>query len=223
MAFGSYASEVSLIGYTSLVDLEFKLTLLITIRMFLAVLLQIDLWQQGLISFNLAPGGPPPSSTIWPTFIIIVSISLLSSFWIFATTDISFGLASIYLQLAILFARKGGVRVEDRPAELLAAHILSIVLMSVALLASLVWGRLVAGGATSGEGRIALGRNLAEEEAAAEQAEAEAVVAEQRATARREEAGRLSGHGGHAQGEEFTPCQLEEGQVGVTRKLGQRD
>ena len=94
--------------------------------------------------------------------------------------------------------------------------------MSVALLASLVWGRLIGGG--SSEGRIALGRNP-QDEAAAEQAEAEAIVAEQRAAARREEAERLRGGngGGTATGEEPTPSQLEEGQVGVTRKLGQHD
>jgi hypothetical protein len=180
-------------------------------RMFLAVLLHVDIWQQGLISFGLAPEGPISSKTIWPSFIIIVSVGLATAMWTFATTDLAFGAAGIYLQLAILFSNR--VKFDSRPAEVVAAHILAIVLLSVAVVASLAWRRVT----SRTEGRIALPVSP-HEEAALAQAELEAQAAERRARSRREEASRLR------DGAEATPSQLERGEGGEeaapTRKLG---
>lgn len=189
--------------------------------LFLAVLINADIWQQGLICFGLAETPHDLPRTTWPAFIIFISVGLVSAFWIFATTDVALGLAGVYIQLAILFGRP---HIADRPAEVVAAQILNIVLQSVALLASLAWGRLLA----RREGRIALPVGP-HEEAAIAQAELEAEAAEARARARRQEADRLAGVEGAEQAEgasEPTPSQLERGEgrgeeVGVTRKLGQ--
>lgn len=208
------------------------------VRMFLAVLLQVDFWQQGYIALGLADEGAHSlKRTVWPTFIIVVSTGVASALWTFATTDIAFGAATIYLQLAMLFHRKVA---NHRPAEIFAAHILSIALVGTALLAGTAWGRLT----SRQEGRIALPIDP-HEEAAVAQAEVEAEAAEQRAKARRDEAERLRGEGGHGGSSssstsrrdgEPTPSQLERGEnvaspkkkggsedgPAVTRKLGSK-
>lgn len=192
----------------------------VPLRMFLAILLHADIWQQGFIAFDLANGPHGLKKTIWPTFIIIVSVGVITSLWIFATTDIAFGLAGIYLQLAILFHPKITIG-DHRPPEVLAASILSISLQAIALFASLAWNRLT----SRGEGRIA----LPIEDEAVDQAEYEARVAEERARKRRQEAQRLREGGEEDQHQHVTPSQLERGEahahpqdddVEVTRRLG---
>ncbi|CAO1624245.1 unnamed protein product [Sympodiomycopsis kandeliae] len=199
------------------------------LRLFLAVLLHADLWQQGIIAFGLADNGPHDlKKTIWPSFFIIVAVGVLSSLWIFATTDLALGLAGIYLQLSILFHPKITIT-ENRPTELLAASILSISLQAIAIFTSLAWNKL----SKRQEGRIALPIDEG-----IDQAEHEAQVAEQRARKRRQEAERLRrDNGQEGEGSEVTPSQLERGEqhheeeaqeeeevgndsVNVTRKLG---
>lgn len=168
------------------------------LRLFLAIMLQIDFWQQGYIALGLAEGPHGLDKTTWPTFIIIISTGVVTALWSFATTDLALGGGSIFLQLSLLF---NGKLSERRGPEIFAAHILAISLIGTALVASLAWGRLIA----RGEGRIALPVDP-HEEAAIAQAEAEAEVAEQRARQRREELERLRGD------EEPTPSQLERGE-----------
>lgn len=195
------------------------------LRLFLAVLLHADVWQQGIIAFGLANGPHDLKKTIWPSFFIIVAVGVLSSLWIFATTDLALGLAGIYLQLSILFHPKITIA-EHRPTELLAASILSISLQAIAIFTSLAWNKL----SKRQEGRIALPIDEG-----IEQAEHEAEAAEQRARKRRQEAERLRRENGQeGEGSEITPSQLERGEqshshaeeeegddsVNVTRKLG---
>lgn len=209
------------------------------LRLFLAVLLHADIWQQGIIAFDLANGRHDLKQTIWPAFIIFVSVGVAAALWIFATTDVAFALAGIYIQLAILFHPKITLS-EHRPPELLAASILNISLQAIALFASLAWDRL----SKRREGRIALPIDPDEDEAV-NQAEHEARVAEERARKRRREAEhvRQEAGAGHVDEEaqeeaEVTPSQLERGEgggggagshhghgheVGVTRKLGGSD
>lgn len=197
------------------------------IRLFLAVLLQVDFWQQGIISMNLANHPDDLKRTVWSTFIIIVSNGVASALWSFATTDIALAGGSIFLQLALLF---NGKVADRRPPEVFAAHILSISLLSTAFVASVAWSRLVA----HGQGRIALPVS-SREEAAIAQAEVEAEVAEQRARERRIEAARLRGENSNSEHDgESTPSQLERGEghdsgtggdsndgnVAITRTLG---
>lgn len=189
-------------------------------RLFLAVLLQVDIWQQGFILFGLAENGSHDlKRTVWPTFIIVVSTGVVTAFWSFATTDIATGGASIFLQLALLFKRQ---LAEHRPTEVFAAHVLSIALIGTGLIAAFAWG-YIRGQQHESEGRVALPIQP-HEDAAVAAAEAEAAAAEQRAAERREEAQRLRG-----EEEEPTPSQLERGEgrsngggenVAVTRKLG---
>lgn len=191
------------------------------IRLFLAVLLQIDVWQQGFILFGLAESPHDLKQTIWPTFIIVVSTGVAASLWTFATTDLATGGASIFLQLALLFNRK---LAEHRPTEVFAAHVLSIALIGTGLIASVAWGHINGQRAEEREGRVALPIQP-HEDAAVAAAEAEAAAAEQRAAERREEAQRLREEGGE---DEPTPSQLERGEgsgkskdgPAVTRKLG---
>ncbi|CAO1632159.1 unnamed protein product [Parajaminaea phylloscopi] len=184
------------------------------VRLFLAVMLQIDFWQQGIIAMGLANHPDDLKRTVWPTFIIVISTGVATALWSFATTDIALGGGSIFLQLSLLF---NGKISERRPTEVFAAHILSIVLIGTALIASIAWGRLVA----HGQGSIALGANP-HEEAAIAQAEAEAEVAEQRARQRRLEAERLRGGDSpepSARADvDATPSQLERGEGGRARK-----
>lgn len=212
------------------------------VRLLLAVLLHADIWQQGLIAFGLAQTPHDLKKTVWPSFIVIISTGVAAALWVFATTDVAFGLAGIYIQLAILFHPKITIS-EHRPSELLAASILSISLQAIALFASLTWNRL----RTRQEGRIALPIN-ADDDEAVNQAEYEARIAEERARKRRSEAERVrddarsEGQGsgsrstsraasisrdGQSEAEaEVTPSQLERGEGGhgdhveVTRKLG---
>lgn len=200
------------------------------LRLFLAVLLHADIWQQGIIAFDLANGKHGLKPTVWPAFIIFVSVGVAAALWIFATTDVAFALAGIYIQLAILFHSK---ITEHRPPELLAASILNISLQATALFASLAWDRL----SRRGQGRIALPIE-SEEDEAVNQAEREARVAEERARNRRREAELMrdeatSSLADEEEESEVTPSQLERGeggsgahhghQVGVTRKLGGND
>ncbi len=74
------------------------------VRMFLVVLLDVDVWQQLLMALNLdAAGGKEAlARSSWPVFAIITGVSALSSFWILATTDFVWFASSVYLYVCVL-------------------------------------------------------------------------------------------------------------------------
>jgi hypothetical protein len=158
----------------------------VPVRLFLVVLLHVDIWQQLLMALRMdgGEGKHALQSSTWPVFGIITGVSALTSFWIFATTDITWFIASVYLYISILLNRgpsgkrkndpldpnKGGKNPlekigAERPPEILAALILAIALQTTAFIASIAWSRLM----KRREGRIAL-PITPEEEAAAEEA-----------------------------------------------------
>ncbi|GAC96162.1 hypothetical protein PHSY_003742 [Pseudozyma hubeiensis SY62] len=148
----------------------------VPIKMFLVITLQYDLWQQLFMALGWDFGSGGHDALIkglWPAFGIVTGLGALSALWIFATADLTWTAAGIYLNLGLLwhkhFSLIGGREDgEPRPAPLTAAIILSIALQSVALLAGVAWKRIKA----RQEGRIALPLTP-EEEAAAYRAEAE--------------------------------------------------
>ncbi|CDS82228.1 uncharacterized protein SPSC_03048 [Sporisorium scitamineum] len=148
----------------------------VPIKMFLVITIQYDLWQQLFVAlgWDFGSGGHDALlQGLWPAFGIITGLGAFSALWIFATADLTWTAAGIYLNLGLLWHKHfsligGRDDGEPRPAPLTAAIILSISLQAVALLAGIAWKRIKA----RQEGRIALPLTP-EEEVAAYRAEAE--------------------------------------------------
>lgn len=147
----------------------------VPIKMFLVITLQYDLFQELFIAlgWDFGKGGHRALlAGLWPAFGIVTGLGALSALWIFATADLTWAVAGVYLNVGLLwhkhFSLIGGEDGEARPAPLTASIILSISLQMVALVASIAWKRIKA----RQEGRIAL-PITPEEEAAAYRAEAE--------------------------------------------------
>jgi len=144
--------------------------------MFLVITLQYDLWQQLFMAlgWDFGSGGHDALvQGLWPAFGIVTGLGAFSALWIFATADLTWTAAGIYLNLGLLWHKHfsligGRDDGEPRPAPLTAAIILSISLQAVALIAGIAWKRIKA----RQEGRIALPLTP-EEEAAAYRAEVE--------------------------------------------------
>ncbi|PWN86985.1 hypothetical protein FA10DRAFT_234955 [Acaromyces ingoldii] len=163
----------------------------VPIKMFLVTIIQLDIPQQTFVAlgWDVSEGGKAAfenlHKALWPSFAVLCSMGALSAIWIFATMDVTWAAAGIYLHLALLYgdSKRGiGGLGERRPPEITAAIILAIGLQAVAILGSIVQksisrtqqqereDRLLEEGAAepaSDEGRIALGRDPQEEEAAA--------------------------------------------------------
>jgi len=169
--------------------------------MFFAVTFQLDIWQQLFIVLKW-DNGSTISNSIWPTFIIQVSIAILFSLWIFSTTDVTLAVLSIYLNICVLRYKKVGI--SDRPAELLAGSILSIALLSIAVFGNLAWSRLQG----RREGRIALPVSEEEEERIERE--------NQRVRAGRDEEERVEGVSGNVEGDNAA----QEDGTKVTRRIG---
>ncbi|TKY87196.1 hypothetical protein EX895_003873 [Sporisorium graminicola] len=148
----------------------------VPIKMFLVITIQYDLWQQLFLAlgWDYGTGGHKALlQSLWYAFGIVTGLGAFSALWIFATADLTWAAAGIYLNLGLLWHKHfsligGRDDGEPRPAPLTAAIILSISLQAVALLAGIAWKRVKA----RQEGRIALPLTP-EEEAAAYRAEAE--------------------------------------------------
>lgn len=148
----------------------------VPIKMFLVITLQYDLWQQLFMAlgWDFGSGGHDALvKGLWPAFGIVAGLGVFSALWIFATADLTWTIAGIYLNLGLLWHKHfsligGRDDGEPRPAPLTAAIILAIALQAVAFLAGVAWKRIKA----RQEGRIALPLTP-EEEAAAYRAEAE--------------------------------------------------
>lgn len=148
----------------------------VPIKMFLVVTLQYDLWQQLFMALGWdfgAGGHDALVKGLWPAFGIVTGLGAFSALWIFATADLTWTAAGIYLNLGLLWHKHfsliaGRDDGEPRPAPLTAAIILSISLQAVALVAGIAWKRIKA----RQEGSIALPLSP-EEEAAMYRAEAE--------------------------------------------------
>ncbi|KAJ1028548.1 hypothetical protein NDA16_001714 [Ustilago loliicola] len=148
----------------------------VPVKMFLVITLQYDLWQQLFMALGWdfgAGGHHALVQGLWPAFGIVTGLGAFSALWIFATADLTWTVAGIYLNIGLLWHKHfsligGRDDGEPRPAPLTAAIILSISLQGVALLAGVAWKRIKA----KQEGRIALPLRP-EEEAAMYRAEAE--------------------------------------------------
>ncbi len=148
----------------------------VPIKMFLVITLQYDLWQQLFMAlgYDFGSGGHDALvQGLWPAFGIVAGLGVFSALWIFATADLTWTAAGIYLNIGLLWHKHfsligGRDDGEPRPAPLTAAIILSISLQAVALVAGVAWRRIKA----RQEGRIALPLSP-EEEAAVYRAEAE--------------------------------------------------
>lgn len=146
------------------------------IKMFLVIGLQLDIPQMLFMALGWydhpKQGGHHDLRGHWPSFYILTGMGALSAIWIFATSDVVWAAAGIYLYFALLYSKAPVL--SERPPEIVAAIILAMVLQAVALVGSLLyqWAK----SAQTDEGRVALGRNP-QEEAAAMRAEAEAEAA----------------------------------------------
>ncbi|PWN88049.1 hypothetical protein FA10DRAFT_268269 [Acaromyces ingoldii] len=161
----------------------------VPIKMFLVTIIQLDIPQQTFVAlgWDVSEGGKAAfenlHKALWPSFAVLCSMGALSAIWIFATMDVTWAAAGIYLHLALLYgdSKRGiGGLGERRPPEITAAIVLAIGLQAVAILGSIVQKSisqtqqqeqedrlLEEGEPASEEGRIALGRDPQEEEAAA--------------------------------------------------------
>ncbi|KAK0526843.1 hypothetical protein OC842_005051 [Tilletia horrida] len=133
----------------------------VPLKLFLVVLLQVDLWQQLAIilrwDLNLGPGSGKTDGAgpgLWQSFGIITGIGgLLPALWIFGTVDFTWAAAGIFLHLAILFrGGNGHPNLSHRRPEIIAAVILAIAMQAVALFSGIAWTRLQ----KRQEGQIAL-------------------------------------------------------------------
>ncbi|SNX83076.1 uncharacterized protein MEPE_01782 [Melanopsichium pennsylvanicum] len=148
----------------------------VPVKLFLVITIQYDLWQQLFMAlgWDFGSGGHQALvQGLWPAFGIVVGLGAFSALWIFATADLIWTVAGVYLNFGLLwhkhFSLVGGRDDgEPRPAPLTAAIILSISLQVVALIAGVAWNRIKA----RQDGRIALPLSP-EEEAAVYRAEAE--------------------------------------------------
>ncbi|KAK0554513.1 hypothetical protein OC846_002085 [Tilletia horrida] len=129
----------------------------VPVKLFLVVLLQIDLWQQlsiivgwDLRSNKTDSAGPG----LWPSFGLITGVGgLLPALWIFATADFTWAVAGIFLHLSILFrGGNGHPNLSHRRPEIVAAVVLAIAMQGVALFSGIAWTRLQ----KRQEGQIAL-------------------------------------------------------------------
>ncbi|PWN52888.1 hypothetical protein IE53DRAFT_384637 [Violaceomyces palustris] len=197
----------------------------VPVKMFLVVILQVDLWQQ--LFMALAWEAPYDlNKGLWPAFGITTGLGVLSSLWIFATGDFTWTVAGIYLNAGLLMHKKITVAGDvSRPAVHTAAIILSMALQLTALVSSLAWSRIEA----RREGRIALPLSP-EEEAAAIRAEAEREAARARsrvsvvneeapvAAEPRDEEEAIESNGKSSQSKPSTNSSSSK--VGVTRTIG---
>lgn len=148
----------------------------VPVKLFLVITLQYDLWQQLFMAlgYDFGSGGQEALvQGLWPAFGIVAGLGVFSALWIFATADLTWTVAGVYLNIGLLWHKHfsligGRDDGEPRPAPLTAAIILSISLQTVALIAGIAWKRIKA----RQEGRIALPLTP-EEEAAVYRAEAE--------------------------------------------------
>ena len=148
----------------------------VPVKLFLVITLQYDFWQQLFMAlgWDFGTGGHDALvQGLWPAFGIVTGLGALSALWIFATADLTWTIAGVYLNTGLLWHKHfsligGRDDGEPRPAPLTAAIILSISLQVVALLAGVAWKRIKA----RQEGRIALPLTP-EEEAAVYRAEVE--------------------------------------------------
>ncbi|SJX61886.1 uncharacterized protein (N-terminal fragment), partial [Sporisorium reilianum f. sp. reilianum] len=142
----------------------------VPIKMFLVITIQYDVWQQLFMAlgWDFGSGGHDALlKGLWPAFGIVTGLGAFSALWIFATADLTWTAAGIYLNLGLLWHKHfsligGRDDGEPRPAPLTAAIILSISLQAVALVAGVAWKRIKA----RQEGRIALPLTPEEEAAA---------------------------------------------------------
>ncbi|KAN0061119.1 hypothetical protein ACQY0O_006854 [Thecaphora frezii] len=189
----------------------------VPIKMFLVITLQYDVWQQLFMALDWDAGSGHGDTLLqmglWPAFGIIAGMGVFSALWIFATADVTWTVAGIYLNLGLLWSKSFPVAHPDhpRPAALTAATILAISMQAVAFIASVAWARIQA----RQEGRIALPMSP-EEEANLVRAETErrarasAVVRPADEEARIESSQEPARRAGSS----------SEEQINVTRKLG---
>jgi hypothetical protein len=184
----------------------------VPIKMFLVIVLQLDIPQQLFMALNWTGDHHREAiKAIWPSFGIYAGMGALSAIWIFATMDFVWAACGIFLHFAVLYSNHPSIH--NRKPEIIASIVLAMVLQAVAIVGSVLYNWLARVNQDQG---VALGRNP-QEEAHAARLEAEAEAA---AAAARERA--LSGYDS-AEGS-VNPSTLEEGQNGhgveVTRKLG---
>lgn len=194
----------------------------VPIKMFLVITLQYDLWQQLFMALGWdfgAGGHDALVQGLWPAFGIVTGLGAFSALWIFATVDLTWTVAGIYLNVGLLWHKHfsligGRDDGEPRPAPLTAAIILSISLQGVALLAGISWKRIKA----RQEGRIALPLSP-EEEAAVYRAEAER-NARAAASAQPPSSGAGAGVGGAQVSNEVAPVpKMADAQVQAKKKV----
>ncbi|SCZ96143.1 BZ3500_MvSof-1268-A1-R1_Chr8-1g10033 [Microbotryum saponariae] len=116
------------------------------IRMFLAILLQVDVWQGGLLALRYyrhpAKSGHHPSweaahSTHgWIMFAIIIVVALINAAEVFYLRDFVFAASCIYLVVAET------IQSEGKSAQIWIALVLAAVMVGVSLLSSVGWSML---------------------------------------------------------------------------------
>ncbi|GAA95353.1 uncharacterized protein L969DRAFT_58006 [Mixia osmundae IAM 14324] len=137
--------------------------------MFLLVLWNVDIWQNGLLAFhwfkyvgsdpNEGPGKweKERGKHAWIIFGIVTAVGLINSFIVFIGRDLVWALASIYLYIALLLK-------EPKPPQVVISLILVSALQLIAFVASALWYRYKA---KQDEGRILLpADDLVEDDAA---------------------------------------------------------
>jgi hypothetical protein len=184
----------------------------VPIKMFLVITLHIDIPQQLFMALNWTGDNHKDAiKAIWPSFGIYAGLGALSAIWIFASMDITWAAAGIFLHFAILYSDTPSIH--NRRPEIIAAIVLAMVLQGVAILGSILYHWL---SKVHQDQSVALGRNPQEEAHIARleaEADAAAALARERSLA------------SHENGEGSTdPSLLGEGHssngVEVTRKLG---
>ncbi|SCV67283.1 BQ2448_5929 [Microbotryum intermedium] len=116
------------------------------IRMFLAILLQVDVWQGGLLALgyyrHTAKSGHSPSweaehSTHgWIMFAIIIVVALINAAEVFYLRDFVFAASCIYLVVAET------IQSEGKSAQIWIALVLAAVMVGVSFLSSVGWSMI---------------------------------------------------------------------------------
>jgi len=117
-------------------------------RMFLVILLNVDVWQNGLLAFRwykyigeepFSPDRPGKwegehSKHSWIAFGVIMAVGLINAFIVFIGRDVVWAVSSIFLYIALLI--KG-----PKPAQIFIPLVLLAVLQLVSLIASTLYYR----------------------------------------------------------------------------------
>jgi len=118
------------------------------IRMFLVMLLVVDVWQNGLLAFRwykyvgpepISPSRPgrwegEHSKHSWIAFGVVLAVGLINAFIVFISRDVVWALSAIFIYIALVI--KG-----PKPAQLFIPIVLLAVLQLVALIASVLYYR----------------------------------------------------------------------------------